>query len=95
MNNSLKINKKTGRKKTHIEWPTSEFSVKDIESSLNAENKSLSAVSIQLKVNKAVEEGTLIRLEKTRPSGGCPSRIYKKTESIDISPSVETICVNE
>jgi hypothetical protein len=58
-----------------INWPTGNFSVKDIA----ATGINLSKVSIQLKINKAILEGVLEEADRVSSGRGRKSVIYRKT----------------
>ena len=70
--------KKRGRPSTQIKWPEEEFTPKQLRETLMDSNVNLSNVSVQLKINKAVEEGILTKAGVSRTSIGRPTVIYKR-----------------
>jgi hypothetical protein len=64
---------KRGRKPVEIRYPDGEFSVLDI----SAHHPNLSKVSIQQKINDAVEAGKLRKTSKQR-SGGRGRQLFSK-----------------
>jgi|TARA_Y100000356_G_C11222760_1_gene270114 predicted transcriptional regulator len=70
--------KKRGRPSMQIKWPEEEFTPKQLRETLMDSNVNLSNVSVQLKINKAVEEGVLTKAGVSRTSIGRPTVIYKR-----------------
>ena len=70
--------KKRGRPSMQIKWPEEEFTPKQLQETLMDSNVNLSNVSVQLKINKAVEEGVLTKAGVSRTSIGRPTVIYKR-----------------
>ena len=70
--------KKRGRSSMQIKWPEEEFTPKQLRETLMDSNVNLSNVSVQLKINKAVEEGVLTKAGVSRTSIGRPTVIYKR-----------------
>lgn len=54
--------KRRGRPSLNIEWPENDFTVKDVQTELDSRSVKLSHVSIQLKINRAVEQGSIQRV---------------------------------
>lgn len=73
-----KIVKKRGRPSMSINWPNEEFTPKQLRETLIGSNVNLSNVSVQLKINKAVEEGVLAKAGVSRTSIGRPTVVYKR-----------------
>ena len=78
MNNQNTKLKKRGRPLFNVTWPNGSFSTKDVHKALDGK---LSNVSVQLKINKAVSEGTLQKVGTSRQSTGRPTSLYKKSET--------------
>jgi|TARA_R100001163_G_C4923434_1_gene102650 response regulator of citrate/malate metabolism len=70
--------KKRGRPSMQIKWPEEEFTPKQLRETLMDSNVNLSNVSVQLKINKAVEEGVLAKAGVSRTSIGRPTVVYKR-----------------
>ena len=70
--------KKRGRPSMQIKWPEEEFTPKQLRETLMDSNVNLSNVSVQLKINKAVEEGVLTKAGVSRTSIGRPTVVYKR-----------------
>ena len=77
-NNTQATAKKRGRPSMQIKWPEEEFTPKQLRETLMDSNVNLSNVSVQLKINKAVEEGVLTKAGVSRTSIGRPTVIYKR-----------------
>ena len=77
-NNTQTTAKKRGRPSMQIKWPEEEFTPKQLRETLMDSNVNLSNVSVQLKINKAVEEGVLTKAGVSRTSIGRPTVIYKR-----------------
>ena len=77
-NNTQTTTKKRGRPSMQIKWPEEEFTPKQLRETLMDSNVNLSNVSVQLKINKAVEEGVLTKAGVSRTSIGRPTVIYKR-----------------
>tara|TARA_R110000744_G_scaffold69933_1_gene141736 strand:+ start:252 stop:533 length:282 start_codon:yes stop_codon:yes gene_type:complete len=81
MENPTVTNKpKRGRPSYEVAWPASNFTVNDVYQTLDGK---LSAVSVQLKVNKAVEKGQLERVGVKRKVMGRPTIVYRTTATRD------------
>ena len=65
-----------GRPPVKLDWPEGNFTVSDVKETLT---RSLSNVSIQLKINKAVSDGTLRVVGKVSTGMGRPKVTYRKT----------------
>ena len=76
--NTQKAAKKRGRPSMDIKWPEEEFTPKQLRETLMGSNVNLSNVSVQLKINKAVEEGVLTKAGVSRTSIGRPTVVYKR-----------------
>ena len=76
----IKNTKKRGRPPVAVTWPDGEFTVKDVvkEVSSSPSLPSLSGVSVQLKINKAVTAGVLQVVGKIRTGNGRPKISYKR-----------------
>jgi len=74
--------KRRGRPPYQVLWPESNFTAKDVYSVLEGK---LSAVSVQLKINKAVEKGQLERVGVKRKVMGRPTIVYRATTTRDKS----------
>jgi response regulator of citrate/malate metabolism len=70
--------KKRGRPSMQIKWPEEEFTPKQLRETLMDSNVNLSNVSVQLKINKAVQEGVLAKAGVSRTSIGRPTVVYKR-----------------
>ena len=66
--------KRRGRPPYSVAWPEEPFTAKDVYQTLNGK---LSAVSVQLKINKAVKNGELQRVGLNRQSMGRPTVAYR------------------
>ena len=77
-NNTQTTAKKRGRPSMQIKWPEEEFTPKQLRETLMDSNVNLSNVSVQLKINKAVEEGVLTKAGVSRTSIGRPTVVYKR-----------------
>ena len=77
-NSTQTIAKKRGRPSMQIKWPEEEFTPKQLRETLMDSNVNLSNVSVQLKINKAVEEGVLAKAGVSRTSIGRPTVVYKR-----------------
>ena len=77
-NNTQTTAKKRGRPSMQIKWPEEEFTPKQLRETLMDSNVNLSNVSVQLKINKAVEEGVLAKAGVSRTSIGRPTVVYKR-----------------
>jgi len=64
-----------GRPPVHLDWPEGNFTVTDVKGSSGL---TLSNVSIQLKINKAVSEGALRAVGKVSTGMGRPRVTYRK-----------------
>jgi predicted transcriptional regulator len=71
---SITLTNRRGRPATNIEWPEQQFTVDDLFTTLNG---SLTKVAIQLKINKALEHGALVRVG-TEKGKGRPRVLYAK-----------------
>ena len=80
-NQTTKQSKRRGRPPYPLQWPTEKFTAKQLYKFLDGK---LSAVSVQLKINKAVEKGELKRVGLNRKSMGRPTIVYTK-----VPPSYE------
>ena len=76
MNTENTKQKKLGRPVFKVNWPEGSFSAKDVYKALDGK---LSHVSVKLKINKAVEEGSLQKVETLKQATGRPVSIYKKS----------------
>jgi len=66
------------RKKVHIVWPDGQFTVKDIMKSI-PEGQKISNVTVQLRINSALQDGTLITVNgQSASTRGRPAKIYRK-----------------
>tara|TARA_B100000508_G_C11442406_1_gene269483 strand:+ start:499 stop:762 length:264 start_codon:yes stop_codon:yes gene_type:complete len=77
-NTAQTTTKKRGRPSTKINWPEEEFTPKQLREHLMNSNVNLSNVSVQLKINKAVEDGVLTKAGVSRTSIGRPTVVYKR-----------------
>ena len=85
MENPTVTNKpKRGRPSYEVAWPASNFTVNDVYQTLDGK---LSAVSVQLKVNKAVERGQLRRVGVRRKVMGRPTIVYCPTANLTAAGS--------
>jgi predicted ArsR family transcriptional regulator len=66
--------KRRGRPPYNVAWPEETFTAKDVYQTLDGK---LSAVSVQLKINKAVKNGELQRVGQKRQSMGRPTIVYR------------------
>lgn len=66
--------KRRGRPPYNVSWPEETFTAKDVYQTLDGK---LSAVSVQLKINKAVKSGELQRVGLNRQSMGRPTVVYR------------------
>jgi hypothetical protein len=66
--------KRRGRPPYNVAWPEETFTAKDVYQTLDGE---LSAVSVQLKINKAVKNGELQKVGQKRQSMGRPTIVYR------------------
>ena len=78
---TTKQSKRRGRPPYAVEWPAEQFTAKQMHELLGGK---LSAVSVQLKINKAVSKGELERVGVKRKSMGRPTIVYTKA----VSPSM-------
>jgi len=76
MNTESTKQKKLGRPVFNVNWPEGSFSAKDVYKALEGK---LSHVSVKLKINKAVSEGSLRKVEVVKQATGRPVSIYQKT----------------
>ena len=74
--------KKRGRPSMQIKWPEEEFTPKQLRETLMDSNVNLSNVSVQLKINKAVEEGVLAKAGVSKTSIGRPTVVYKRVSKM-------------
>lgn len=70
--------KRRGRPPYDVAWPEETFTAKDVYKNLDGR---LSAVSVQLKINKAVKNGELQRVGQKRQSMGRPTIVYRTVSS--------------
>lgn len=82
-------NKKRGRPSINIEWPNGVFTVKDVAAVMGGK---LSSVAVQLKINKNVEKGVLVKVGQTDRSGGRPGNTYRKVKNEESHNSSATTC---
>ena len=66
--------KRRGRPPYNVQWPEEKFTAKDVYQTLDGK---LSAVSVQLKINRAVKSGELERIGQKRQSMGRPTVVYR------------------
>tara|TARA_Y100001973_G_C4914850_1_gene193609 strand:- start:79 stop:348 length:270 start_codon:yes stop_codon:yes gene_type:complete len=72
------VSKKRGRPATEIQWPSEEFTPKQLKEHLSNSNVNLSNVSVQLKINQAVDQGVLEKAGVTKKSLGRPTVVYRR-----------------
>jgi hypothetical protein len=66
---------KRGRPPITIQWPEINFTVKDV---MNMMGGKFCNVTVQLKINEGLDDGTLTKAGKSEPRTGRPSNIYRK-----------------
>lgn len=62
-----------GRPEINIEFPQGNFEIKDLVSKYNT----VSRVTLQLRVNEALDNGTLTIVSTRQPQRGRPAKIFK------------------
>lgn len=65
---------KRGRRPVSVEWPTEEFTARQVADQMKGK---LSRVSVHSKINNAVREGEVYVVRKTEGKMGRPCFIYK------------------
>lgn len=71
-----------GRKPYNINWPKTSFTVNELANQLS----DISRVSIQLKINSAIESGVLIKVGEVKGKGR-PSHQYQQKDIPVESPN--------
>jgi len=84
-------NKRRGRPSVNVEWPSNVFTVKDVVAVMGGK---LSSVAVQLKINKSIENGLLVKVGRAERSGGRPGNTYRKLktgEVCNVNPPVAVL----
>lgn len=76
------MSKNTKKTRTNIEWPTSHFTIADVQTKY----PSIVNITLRLWMNKAEEDGELVLIGKIKPKIGRPNKVYSK-----VNPTKELI----
>ena len=75
------MQKKRGKVPQLIDWPQGVFTAEQVH---NTVANAMSRVSVHTKINKALEDGELTRVGKSKPSLGRPKVQYQRNPSMDM-----------